>query len=402
MFRFESKTMIKTSDNFKIRQWVILLALTAGHFVVDCFPGTMHTLLPEIQKDFHFNLSSGATLLMYFLLAANGVQVLMGHLRPNKTRPFFIYLGLSCSLFLSCLILLPRTQNSFWPMVGMLFICGLGVGMTHPEFLRSVHTLDKISSAVSTSVFMAGGATGFAFGGWVATGLVQRWGFSMLWCFCGISIVIGLILLSLRIRLSQESLESDVVPVPSGQTVPFWPLYITTVVAGSVSSVLVWAIPQAINKAGFELTFGGFSVMLFCLAGGIGGMLASRRASLKGELIMCVWMLAAGVPFGFLYPFLITHRWSAVLMAVTGLFCFGAYPLMVSMARQSSGGNLGGRMGLIIGGTWLIAGFVPRLMAPVAQKMGLNFVLFLAPLGYLVAAGMCWYLWTKMKRANNQ
>jgi FSR family fosmidomycin resistance protein-like MFS transporter len=383
------------------RQWAILLALTAGHFVVDCFPGTMHTLLPEIQKEFHFNLSSGATLLMFFLVAANGVQVAMGHLRPDKTRPLFLYLGLACSLFLCCLTLLPHRQSSFWPLVAMLFICGLGVGMTHPEFLRSVHTLDKISSAVSTSVFMCGGVGGFAFGGWVATGLVQKWGFSMLWYFCGVSIVTGVVLLLLRIRLAQESQETDTVPVLSGRAVPFWPLYITTVVAGSASSLLVWAIPQALDKAGFDLTFGGFSVMLFSLAGGIGGMLASRRAARKGELLMCVWMLAAGAPIGFLYPGLMTHRGSAALIAVVGLLCYGAYPLMVSMARQSRGGNLGNRMGLIVGGTWLIAGFVPRLMAPLAQKISLEFVLFLAPVGYLVAAGMCWYLWMQMKRANN-
>ncbi len=390
-----------TDSNSYIRQGVILLALTAGHFVVDCFPGMLHTLLPQIQKEFHFNLSSGATLLMYFLLATNGVQVLMGHLRPNKTRPLFIYIGLACSLFLSGLILLPRTQCSFWPLVAMLFACGLGVGMTHPEFLRSVHTLDKISSAVSTSVFMAGGVTGFAFGGWVATGLVQKWGFSMLWYFCGVSVVMGLVLLLLQIRLSQESQESDTAPVSSDCKVPLWLLYITAVVAGSASSRLVWAIPQALDKAGFDLTFGGFSVMLFSLAGGVGGMLASRWAARKGELMMCAWMLAAGVPFGFLYPALNAHHGSAVLMTVTGLFSYGAYPLMVSMARQSSGGNLGGRMGLIVGGTWLISGFVPRLMAPVAQKTSLQFVLFLAPVGYLVAAAMCWYLWTKMKRANN-
>jgi FSR family fosmidomycin resistance protein-like MFS transporter len=399
--RFPADTSMNNSNQSISRQWAILLALTAGHFVVDCFPGTMHTLLPEVQRVFHFNLSSGATLLMYFLLAANGVQVVMGHLRPNKTRPLFLYLGFACSLFLCCLILLPHQQSSFWPLVGMLFICGLGVGATHPEFLRSVHTLGKISPAVGTSVFMAGGVGGFAFGGWVATGLVQKWGFSMLWYFCAISIVMALVLFLLRVRLAQESAQPEPIPDRPGHAVPFWPLYITTVVAGSASSVLVWAIPQALNKAGFELTFGGFSVMLFSLAGGLGGMLVSRRAARKGEMKTCIWMLAAGVPFGFLYPVLIAHRWSSALVAVTGLLCYGAYPLMVSMARQSRGGNLGRRMGLIVGGTWLIAGFMPRLMAPVAQKISLQFVLFLAPVGYLVAAGMCWYLWTKMKRVNN-
>ena len=138
--------------------------------------------------------------------------------------------------------------------------------------------------------------------------------------------------------------------------------------------------------------------MLFSLAGGFGGILVSRRAALKGELSICIWMLAAGFPFGLLYPFAITHQWAAGLIAVTGFLCYGAYPLMVSMARQCRGGNLGGRMGLIVGGTWLIAGFMPRLMAPIAQKISLKFVLFLAPLGYLVAAVMCWYLWRRLKR----
>lgn len=393
------KMTISNSNMSISRQWIILLALTAGHFVVDCFPGTMHTLLPEIQKDFHFNLSAGATLLMYFLLAANGIQVVMGHLRPDKTCPLFLYLGLACSLFLCGLILLPRQAESFWPMVIMLFICGLGVGMTHPEFLRSVHTLDKISSAVSTSVFMGGGVAGFAFGGWAAAGLVHKWGFSTLWYFCAVSIAIGVVLLLLRVRLAAQNAESDAAVISPERAVPFWPLYITTVVAGSASSVLVWAIPQALAKADFDLTFGGFSVMLFSLAGGIGGMLASRRAAQKGELTICVWMLAAGVPFGLLYPCLISHRLSSLLIAVAGLLCYGAYPLMVSMARQSRGGNLGRRMGLIVGGTWLIAGFVPRLMAPIALKTSLKFVLFLAPLGYLVAAAMCWYLWIKVKRS---
>jgi MFS transporter, FSR family, fosmidomycin resistance protein len=271
--------------------------------------------------------------------------------------------------------------------------------MSHPEFLRSLHTLDKIASAVGTSVFMAGGIIGFAFGGWAATGLVHRWGFSTLWIFCGVSVVIAGFLLSLRIRLAREDTQSQLSPGEPDGTVPFWPLYITTVVAGSASSVLVWAIPQALNKADFDLTFGGFSAMLFSLAGGLGGMLVSRHAARKGEMKICVWMLAAGAPFGFLYPALIMYRPSAALVAVMGFLCYGTYPLMVSMARQSRGGNLGRRMGLIVGGTWLIASFVPRLMAPVAQKMGLNVVLFLAPLGYLTAAGMCWYLWMQMKKA---
>jgi FSR family fosmidomycin resistance protein-like MFS transporter len=382
------------------RQWVVLLALTAGHFIVDCFPGMMHTLLPEVQRDFGFTLSSGASLLTVFLIGSNAIQVLIGHLRPDKTRPLFMYMGLLCSMCIGIFVLLPRTSGAFWPAAVILLICGSGVGMTHPEFLRSVHTLDGISSAVSTSVFMGGGVAGFAFGGWTATVLVQRWGFPTLWYFCGAAVVIGIVLASLRVRLAEEKQPIDDTNAQGGAAVPFWPLFIMTALGGSSSSVLVWAVPQTLDKMGFALTFGGFSVMLFSLAGGLGGILMSRWAARKGELITCLGMLAVGVPFGFFYSAATQYRWGAVLLGLTGLLCYGAYPLMVSMARQAEGGNLGRRMGLIVGGTWLIASFVPRLLAPVAQKIGLHPILMIAPLGYLAAAALAAYLWLKIKRAS--
>lgn len=387
---------IETSG-VKSRQWTLLAALTAGHFVVDCFPGTMHTILPKVQSDFAFNLSSGASLLMYFLLAANGIQVVIGHLRPEKTRPLFLYIGLACSLCLGAFIMLPRQASSFWPAVAILFICGAGVGMSHPEFMRAVHTLDGISSAVSTSIFMAGGVGGFAFGGWAATAMVQRWGFEMLWLFCIMSIVVMVILWALRVQLACEGDHAARKDAPIGQ-VSFWPVFVMAVLGGCSSSVVVWAVPQALAQFGFELNFGGYSVMLFSLAGGIGGIVVSRLAARKGELITCLWMLLAGIPFGFLYAEAVTHRWASWLIALLGLLCYGAYPLMVSMARQAGGANLGQRMGFIIGGTWLITSFVPRLLAPVAERWGLKVILLAAPLGYLAAATLAGYLWIQIKR----
>lgn len=383
------------------RQWTILAALALGHFVADSLAGSLFTLLPEIQNDFNLTLSAGATLLMFFQLGANGIQIATGHLRPNKTRPLFLYLGLAGCLFISGLFLLPADRNSFWPLTAMLFICGLGIGMTHPELLRALHTLDKISSAVGTSIFMAGGVGGFAFGGWIATGLVHRWGFESMSSFCAACVLVGLILLLMRIQMARDESQTESSTEAEKQQISFWPIYILAIVAGSASASLVWAIPQALHQAGFELTFGGFSVMLFCLASGVGGIVVSRRAARWGELKVCAWMMAAGVPFGLLYPVWINHRASVVLVALMGLLCYGAYPLMVSMARHSRGGNLGNRMGLIVGGTWLVAGFAPRLLAPVAHRMGLKFVLLIVPLGYLAAAVMCWYLWIKLKRVDD-
>ncbi len=379
------------------KQWTLLAVLTAGHFIMDCFPGMLHTLLPRIQRDFGLTHSAGASLLMVFLIASNGIQVLIGHFRPGKTNPLFLYLGFFFALFIGGFLLLPAQASSFWPAVIVLSICGAGVGMTHPEFLRSVHTLKSISSAVSTSIFMAGGVAGFAFGGWASTLMVEQYGFASIWYFCAAAVIVGAALAMMRVQLARE--ESHPVcptsrPKPS---VSFWPVFLMAVLGGTSSSVLVWAVPQTLDKMHFPLSFGGLSVMLFSLAGGLGGILVSRWAARTGELKVCFWMLTAGLPFAFAYPAAVHHRWACGLITAAGLLCYGAYPLMVSFTRQAGGKNLGSRMGWIVGGTWLIACMVPRMLAPAANSLGFKMILTIAPTGYLAAACLAGYLLVQSK-----
>lgn len=379
------------------KQWTLLAVLTAGHFIMDCFPGMLHTLLPRIQRDFGFTHSAGATLLMVFLIASNGIQIVIGRLRPDKTAPRFLYLGFFCSLFLGGFLLLPAQVSSFWPAIVVLFICGAGIGMTHPEFLRSVHTLKSISSAVGTSIFMAGGVAGFAFGGWASTIMVEQSGFSSIWYFCVAAVVVGIALALMRVQLAREESPAAASPNLPKKAVSFWPVFLMAVLGGTSSSILVWAVPQTLDKMHFQLSFGGLSVMLFSLAGGLGGILVSRWAARTGELKMCFWMLTAGLPFAFAYPAFVHQRWACGLITAAGLLCYGAYPLMVSFTRQAGGKNLGSRMGWIVGGTWLIACMVPRLLAPAADTLGFKMILTIAPLGYLAAACLAGYLLVQSK-----
>lgn len=125
-------------------------------------------------------------------------------------------------------------------------------------------------------------------------------------------------------------------------------------------------------------------------------MLASRYAARRGELLVCGLMLAAGLPAAVWYAIWVERGWSIWFLGLSGLLCYGAYPIMVSMARQSRGGNLGSRMGLMVGGTWLVASFVPMLLGPLAQVVGFRVILAFAPAGYAASAVLC--LWTLKRR----
>lgn len=372
-------------DDYR-RQWMQLLILTAAHFVLDMFPGLMHTLLPAFQDSFHLSKASGAVVLTFFLITANGIQVLIGHLRAEKDRPLFLYAG----MLLICTILLfgivPHNNMAVVWLSIIATACGAGVGMTHPEGLRAIHRLDRISSTVTSTVFMSGGIIGFAFGAWISTHFFQRWQFYGLIPFCVMSLIALVLMVAFRIRLA---VQRDEVQRQSRHTqcepISFWiVMAIATLVASSVT-IFGWIIPQRFDELGLPLTAGGISVSVFSLAGGVGGIVMTRLAMRHGELKTIRWMLAAGIPFVIIYLSLMEHRWSVPLFFFGGFFCFGAYPIMVSIARHCKGPNLGRRMGLIVGGIWLAACTLPMLLGPVVKAHGTIVVVICAPIGFVLA-----------------
>lgn len=368
------------------KQWGQLLALSGAHFVADCFPGLMHTVLPAFQSSFKLSMAAGGILLTVFLVAANGIQVLIGHLRAEEERPLFLYLG----MILACVILLfgvvsPDRMPLLWLSLISL-LCGAGVGMSHPEALKAIHRLDGISSAVSSSVFMAGGVMGFAFSGWISTYLYQWYGMKFLAPFCAASIFAMLVMIALRVRLAVERDEAvRQAKWEQSQPVSFWLIMAIATLGACSAQTLSWIVPQRISELGADLTLGGLAVSMFSLAGGVGGIVMSRKAHRLGEMVMIRRMLMTGIPFVTAYLFWMQYRWAVGLLFVGAFFCFGAYPIMVSAARHSKGPNLGRRMGLIVGGIWLVACLLPMLLGPVAEHWGTLPIVFCVPVGFVLA-----------------
>jgi MFS family permease len=368
------------------KQWAQLIVLTMAHFVLDAFPGLMHTVLPAFQESFGISVAAGGVLLTVFLVTANGIQVVIGHMRAEKDRPLFLYAG----LLLVCTILLfglvsPDRMPLLWLSI-ISVACGAGVGMTHPEGLRAIHCLDRISSTVSSAVFMAGGVTGFAVSGWTSTILFERWGFASLVPVCVASILVLMLMLVSGIRLAVERDEASRKAAHSNtQPVSFWQIMVIATLGASSTTILAWLIPQRFSQLGANLSTGGLAVSLFSLAGGIGGIVMAKIASRRGEMLTIRWMLAAGIPFITAYLFLLEHTASVVLIFIGGFFCFGSYPIMVSLARHCDGPSLGRRMGLIVGGIWLVACTLPMLLGSAAEHFGPGAILLCTPIGFVLS-----------------
>jgi hypothetical protein len=77
---------------------------------------------------------------------------------------------------------------------------------------------------------------------------------------------------------------------------------------------------------------------------------------------------------------------AVLALTATGLSSTAVYPLMVSMARNARGFKLGQRMAFIVGGAWGLASLLLMAAGYAAENFGLQKVLTLAPLGYIIAA----------------
>lgn len=375
-----------------------LLALSAVHFLADMFSNILPSILPVIREEFALSLSLGVFVLVTLIMTANTVQILIGHLRADKTSPLFLHLGLILAAGICLLAALPGS-GGFPAMIALAIVSGIGIAIVHPEGLRGVHALNQIPPAISTAVFMAGGFLGFASGGIISTVLVSRSGLPGLYPLVLCPAIGILIVIFLRVRLAVETKPAGTNgPVTAKNQLPFWPIIAMAIPAAISTTILVSLLPTRLNELGFELTFGGFSATMFGLGGALGSFILAVIAHKKGELLCSTLALFLVLPFLLAYLTLIDNRAAVWMLFGAGSCAISAYVLMITLARHAAGPTLGLRMGIMVGGTWAVANTIFLALTPVAEHFGIRTLLEFVPLGYLLSAVFGLWLILKAQR----
>ena len=379
-----------------------LLALAAVHFIVDLFSGMLPAILPAILDEFEWKLSRGAFVLVALYLTCNGVQVLTGHVRSDKRQPLLLHVGLLLSAGICLIGILPRGTGSFGAMVLLAVVSGLGIAVVHPEGLRGVHRLKHIPSAVSTAVFMAGGFLGYASGGGISALLVDRYGFAGLYplVICSVVGITAVILLKIRLAVEPKVVNERLPDIPGVCRLPFWFIFAMAMPAAVSTTILASLLPTVlVDELGFDLTFGGFSTMMFGLGGAAGSFAWAYAARKKNELACTIAALLLALPFLFVYLMLIRYSAAIYLLLGTGFCTISAYTLMITLSRHATGPTLGQRMGVIVGGTWAVAYvfFMVLLRAAEHFNIGIHTIMNLTPWGYLLSGIFGLYVMSKVR-----
>ncbi len=374
-------------------QWIQLVLLAAVHFTVDMFGNMLPVLLPVLMASFNIKLTKASLLVASLTLTCNGIQIFTGHLRSDKRRPFFLYVGLVLSAAICLMALAPRSTAGVVLLIALGAVSGLGIGVTHPEGLRAVHTLQRIRPSTATAAFMTTGFLGYSFGAYLATHLVERSGLPglyvlLLWPAAGVA---AIFLSRVRLAVNGDP-ESPSTTGSAAQQLPFLLIMAMALPAAISTTIITTLLPKHLDSLGFALKFGGLSMTIFGWGGTIGPYLWAALAHRKGDLRCAGVAFLGAAPVAVLYLVLIKSAGASALLFAVGFFATSAYVLTITLARSCPGANLGRRMGWIVGGTWFLAYLVFLPLAWLAEYIGTGIILALTPVGYLVSGILALWL----------
>lgn len=374
----------------KGRQWRQLGGAAAIHVASDGFAGMLPVVMPVMMEVFDLGEARGITLLAIFGLVCNWAQVVIGHLRPERVRPLFAPMGLVLVVGMCFVGFLPASETA-WPMLCAIVVAtGLGVAFTHPEGLRMVHRLDEIPGGMATTVFLQGGFAGASGAAFLAGVLVQAYGLKVMLAFAAAPAIALALMYVLKIGLAVEQREREgaAVGARTGVEVDFWTIVVLAAPTATACATFTCLVPLQGKEMGFGVSYGGLAIMLIGASGAAGSFLWTALARKRGPLSCVAIALLLGAPFLALYQLLAAH-WHAVwLLAPAGFGSFGAFPLLVNLARHARGLNIGGRMAVIVGGSWGVASLVLVGLGPIAETNGVHAILNYAWIGHLVAGSI--------------
>lgn len=399
MLKIKCAMRIKRSSmHKKTQQWMQLLSLTLAHAVADTYVGIIAPVLVPMQAHYKVSLSLLIVIASMMGFCSNVLQVPIGHFRATWKTPAFIAMGVMLAGTSVFIPNLPEAGNlSLVAMVAIAAIAGFGVATVHPEGLRAVHGLDRISPSLSTAIFMVAGFCGFASGAYLSSTITQYYGLnSIRWLYLAAPLSIIPLLLS-RVRLHVDTREKDDTQETNSEipSLPFLPLLLMAAILATCAGIQATLLPTFLYKeAGYSLSFSGLSFTLFGVGGVVGAISWSILAPRIGHLKVLIFVTLLGAPLTALYLWLAPQSKLAVILLIfTAFIVYTGFPLCVTLARYArSSLHFGQRIGLISGATWGTAAVFLWILSPITEITGFGPLLHLIWIGYLIACGIAVYI----------
>ena len=153
--------------------------------------GALAPLLPFLKGVFGLSYAASAAVLLVSSLTSSLVQPVFGFLADRAPRRWL----LPWAVGLAALgVALAGLAPSYWALLAVVFVSGLGVAAYHPEGYRTANQVAGDRKATGLSLFSIGGNIGIALGPPAVTFLVPRFGLPGTLGFLGPGLLVAALL----------------------------------------------------------------------------------------------------------------------------------------------------------------------------------------------------------------
>jgi FSR family fosmidomycin resistance protein-like MFS transporter len=364
--------------------------LSSGHFATDFSNGALPALLPFLKDRFSLSYTAVGAVILASQASSSLIQPLFGLWSDRRGAMWLLPAGVAVA---GVGIALAADAPSYWLVLLLVLISGLGSAAYHPEGSKFAGFVSGRKRASGMSWFSIGGNLGFGIGPIATTAVVIAFGLRG-----GLFLAIPGLVVAAALLVTASYLRSFA-PVPgaaravTGRDDPFAMKLLLGVIAlrsvawfGLITFVPLWEV-----SLGHSKSHGNHLLALMLFAGGVGtlalGPLADRfgpRSVLLASVVatgplVLVFVLVGGVP-------------GAIALALTGMCVVGTFGVTMVMGQEYMPRHLGMASGLVIGLSVGLGGVAALALGRLADMTSLRTALFVAAGAPLVASVLAFML----------
>ena len=387
-----NSSLAQTSRAPAAAAYMVLAAVTAGHFINDTLQALLLSLYPLLREAHALTFTQIGLITMTFQVTASILQPFIGLYTDRKPLPFSLPMAPALTAIGLALLGL---ATSYPMLLIAAALIGIGSSVFHPEASRLARLASGGRFGLAQSTFQVGGNVGTSIGPLLAAlFVIPRGQASVLWFV--LLAVISVAVLSYagnwyRDHIALNNAARKV--APASVDLPQRTIAVSLIIlvalmfskfvyTSSLSSFYTFYLMETFHLSMNEAQFDLFIYLAAFAAGTLLGGPIGDRIGRKAV----IWFSVLGaLPFTLALPYA-NHFWTVALSLPIGFILASAFSAMLVYAQDLLPGRVGLISGLFFGLAFGIGGIGAALLGSLADVTSIGFVFRLC--SFLPAIGL--------------
>ena len=360
-----------------------MTALAAGHLGTDFANGALPALLPFLKDRFSLSYTLAALVMLASTASSSLVQPLFGLWSDRRGAIWLLPTGVAIA---GAGIALAADAPTYWLVVVLVVVSGLGVAAYHPEGSKFAAFASGARRASGMSLFSLGGNVGYALGPIVTTPLVLAFGLrgGLLLLVPTLTVAAALLAVARYLAgFAPAAAARRHIEGPAQRR----PLALLLVVVacrsvtwfGLITFVPLWEVSLGHSKA-----YGNHLLSLMLITGGLGTLALGPAADRFGR--RPVLLASSAVTAVLVLLFVVVGGVVGVIaLGLIGCCVMGTFGVTMVMGQEYLPRRVGMASGLVIGLSIGLGGIAAVVLGAVADAVDLRAALYVAACAPVVA-----------------